>query len=80
VLDLMAAGLRNQAIASRLYLSEKTVRNYVTNILVKLGVPDRTGAIVKSREAGRGGAPDCAGRDRVTERPCTWLGSCRASR
>ena len=47
VLDLMAAGLSNPAIAARLYLSEKTVRNYVTNIVVKLGVPDRSSAIVK---------------------------------
>jgi DNA-binding NarL/FixJ family response regulator len=54
VLDLMAAGLSNPAIASRLYLSEKTVRNYVTNIFVKLGVPDRSSAIVKAREAGLG--------------------------
>jgi DNA-binding NarL/FixJ family response regulator len=54
VLDLMAAGLSNPVIASRLYLSEKTVRNYVTNIFVKLGVPDRSSAIVKAREAGLG--------------------------
>ena len=54
VLDLMAAGLPNPAIAGRLHLSEKSVRNYVTNIFIKLGVPDRSSAIVKAREAGLG--------------------------
>ena len=54
MLDLMAAGLPNPAIAGRLHLSEKSVRNYVTNIFVKLGVPDRSSAIVKAREAGLG--------------------------
>jgi DNA-binding NarL/FixJ family response regulator len=55
VLDLMAAGLRNHAIADRLGLSEKTVRNHVSNILLKLQVPDRTAAAIKAREAGFGG-------------------------
>jgi DNA-binding NarL/FixJ family response regulator len=54
VLDLLAAGLRNHAIADRLSLSEKTVRNHVSNVLVKLQVPDRTAAALKAREAGLG--------------------------
>jgi DNA-binding NarL/FixJ family response regulator len=54
VLDAMAAGLRNHAIASRLGLSEKTVRNHVSSVLVKLQVPDRTQAAIKAREAGLG--------------------------
>lgn len=41
VLDLLALGLPNSAIATRLYLSEKTVRNHVSNILAKLGVGSR---------------------------------------
>ena len=55
VLDLLAAGLRNHAIAARLSLSEKTVRNHVSNVLVKLQVPDRTAAALRAREAGLGG-------------------------
>lgn len=55
VLQLMAEGVSNTEIARRLYLSEKTVRNYVSSIFTKLGVPDRSAAIVKAREAGLGG-------------------------
>ena len=57
VLDLLAAGLRNHAIAARLGLSEKTVRNHVSSVLLKLQVPDRTAAAIKAREAGLGSAP-----------------------
>ena len=55
VLELMTEGLRNHAIAERLSLSEKTVRNHVSNVLLKLQVPDRTAAALKGREAGYGG-------------------------
>ena len=54
ILSLMAAGYTNTAIASRLYLSPKTVRNYVSNIFTKLHVSDRPQAIVRAREAGLG--------------------------
>ncbi len=54
VLDLIAQGRRNAEIAERLYLSEKTVRNHVTNILSKLQVADRAEAIIRAREAGLG--------------------------
>jgi DNA-binding NarL/FixJ family response regulator len=54
VLNLMASGLRNRAIAERLGLSEKTVRNHVSAVLLKLQVPDRTAAAIKAREAGLG--------------------------
>jgi DNA-binding NarL/FixJ family response regulator len=54
VLDLMAVGLRNRAIAERLGLSDKTVRNHVSSVLLKLQVPDRTAAALKAREAGLG--------------------------
>ena len=54
ILTLMAEGLTNTAIASRLYLSPKTVRNYVSSIFTKLNVSDRPQAIVRAREAGLG--------------------------
>jgi DNA-binding NarL/FixJ family response regulator len=54
VLELIAAGHANQVIASRLYLSPKTVRNHVSNIFSKLQVADRAQAIVRAREAGLG--------------------------
>lgn len=46
VLGLLAHGLANADIAARLYLSEGTVRNYVSSIFDKLGVTDRTQAAV----------------------------------
>lgn len=54
VLSLMAEGYTNNAIASRLYLSPKTVRNYVSSIFTKMEVADRYQAIVRAREAGLG--------------------------
>jgi DNA-binding NarL/FixJ family response regulator len=54
ILDLLAAGLSNQAIADQLALGEKTVRNNVSNILTKLGAADRAEAIVQARRAGLG--------------------------
>lgn len=46
VLSLIAHGLTNSEIAGRLYLSEGTIRNYVSAILAKLDVTDRTQAAV----------------------------------
>ena len=57
VLDLLAAGYANAAIAERLVLSPKTVRNNVSNIFSKLQVADRAEAIIRAREAGLGRAP-----------------------
>ena len=54
VLDLIAQGHKNAAIADQLVLSPKTVRNYVTSILAKLQVADRAQAIIRAREAGMG--------------------------
>ncbi len=54
VLDLLAAGRRNSAIAAALGLSDKTVRNHLSAILAKLQVSDRSAAIVRAREAGLG--------------------------
>jgi DNA-binding NarL/FixJ family response regulator len=55
ILLLMAEGHGNAAIAQRLFLSEKTVRNHISNIFSKLQVADRAQAIVRAREAGLGG-------------------------
>jgi len=44
VLGLVATGLTNREIAQRLFLSEKTVANHITNIFNKLGVDNRAGA------------------------------------
>lgn len=60
VLDLVASGRSNQAIAARLVLSHKTVRNHLSNIFGKLQVADRAEAIVLAREAGLGSPRDPA--------------------
>jgi DNA-binding NarL/FixJ family response regulator len=56
VLGLLAAGRDNAAVARRLGVSSKTVRNHVSNIITKLHVADRSGAIIRARDAGMGGA------------------------
>ena len=57
VLELMAQGLNNGAIASRLGVGDKRVRNCVTDIYNKLGVSDRAQAIILARDAGLGAVP-----------------------
>lgn len=52
VLTLLAQEQGNAAIARRLELSEKTVRNHVSNILAKLQVADRVQAVLRARQAG----------------------------
>ncbi|WP_329038483.1 response regulator transcription factor [Streptomyces sp. NBC_01725] len=54
VLDLLARGWNNGRIAKDLVLAEKTVRNYVSQILGKLDVRYRMEAVVRAREAGLG--------------------------
>jgi DNA-binding NarL/FixJ family response regulator len=54
VLELIAAGKGNAAIAHELVLTIKTVRNHVSNIFGKLQVTDRAAAVVKARDAGYG--------------------------
>jgi two-component system, NarL family, response regulator DevR len=46
ILDLLAEGLTNREIADRMYLAEKTVKNYVSNLLSKMGMQRRTEAAV----------------------------------
>lgn len=52
VLVALSRGLRNHQIAAELSMAEKTVRNHVSAILLKLQVPDRTAAALRAREAG----------------------------
>lgn len=52
VLRFVAEGLTNPAIAERLFVSPKTVRNHVSNILMKLQVGNRSEASRRAREAG----------------------------
>ena len=56
ILDLVARGASNAAIAVRLRISDKTVRNHVSNIFTKLAVADRAQAIARARDAGLGGS------------------------
>jgi DNA-binding NarL/FixJ family response regulator len=54
VLELIGQGLSNSAIAQRLVLSPKTVRNHVSRVFTKLQVADRGQAIIRARDAGLG--------------------------
>lgn len=54
VLDLVASGLRNAAIAERLFLSQKTVANHLSSIFAKLAVDGRHQAIIRARDQGLG--------------------------
>lgn len=54
VLELVAQGLTNSAIAERLVLSPKTIRNQVSSIYGKLQVAGRSEAVIKARAAGLG--------------------------
>ncbi len=52
ILRLMAGGYSNKEIANSLQVAEGTVKNHVSNILSKLGVRDRTRAVLKAFELG----------------------------
>jgi len=52
IMRLLGSGASNKEIAARLYITEGTVKNHITNIFRKLGVSDRTKAARKARELG----------------------------
>jgi DNA-binding NarL/FixJ family response regulator len=54
VLDLVARGLTNAEVARRLFVSDKTVRNHVSNVFAKLHVAGRAEAVARARDAGMG--------------------------
>jgi DNA-binding NarL/FixJ family response regulator len=54
ILDLVARGLTNAEIARRLSVSDKTVRNHVSNVFAKLQVAGRAEAVARARDAGMG--------------------------
>ncbi|MFC7545722.1 response regulator [Plantactinospora sp. GCM10030261] len=56
ILEYVAEGLTNREIASRMFLAEKTVKNYVSSVLAKLGLERRTqAAVLATRLLGKGG-------------------------
>ena len=57
ILALIADGLTNRQIADELHLAEKTVKNYVSNLLAKLGMERRTQAAVFAARLDAGSAP-----------------------
>ena len=57
VLELLVAGLRNREIAARLYITVRTVKFHVSNILRKLGAESRAEVVVLAHKAGIA-APD----------------------
>jgi DNA-binding CsgD family transcriptional regulator len=61
ILELVAAGLTNAAIAERLWISPGTVKKHLDNIYAKLGVANRTAAVAWSRDPTTGRTPH-AGR------------------
>ena len=57
VLDLIGEGLTNRQIAERMFLAEKTVKNYVSHLLAKLGMQRRTQAAVFASQFRKSGRP-----------------------
>jgi DNA-binding NarL/FixJ family response regulator len=69
ILELLADGMSNRQIARRLFLAEKTVRNYVSRIFTKLEVHDRAAAVLRARDAGFGDQAEASVPQRLTVEP-----------
>ncbi|CAM4216879.1 HTH luxR-type domain-containing protein [Bacillus wiedmannii] len=52
ILNLLSQGIRYKTIASKLYLSNGTVRNYASTLYDKLEVKNQEGAVQKARDTG----------------------------
>lgn len=83
VLQLVAEGLNSRAIGARLFISEKTVRCHVHNLLGKLGVPNRVALVRAAQRQGLLGtdANDPAllvAIERELSRAEVYLARCRA--
>jgi two-component system response regulator DevR len=61
LLGLLSEGLTNRQIAARMFLAEKTVKNYVSRLLAKLGMERRTQAAVFASKLGQGSGSPTAG-------------------
>jgi DNA-binding NarL/FixJ family response regulator len=61
VLELIGEGLTNRQIGERMFLAEKTVKNYVSHLLAKLGLERRTQAAVLATELRSGTRPPARG-------------------
>ena len=68
ILTLIAEGLTNRQIGDRLHLAEKTVKNYVSGLLAKLGFERRTQAAVYGAQHGAERTERPTGRDGIRDR------------
>ena len=57
ILRLLASGFSNREIAEALFLAEGTVKNHISTVLTKLGVKDRTRAVLRALHLGMLSAP-----------------------
>lgn len=71
ILDFIAEGCTNRQIATELFLAEKTIKNYVSNMLRKLGMERRTQAAVFATRLDQTSTSDAKARSAFAEAACT---------
>jgi two-component system response regulator DevR len=64
IIELVAAGMTNRQIGERVHLAEKTIKNYVSNILMKLGLQRRAEVAALMVTRRRGGDAQAGPRSR----------------